>query len=136
MPVPGYVEFGRRVKCARAACSAAPDFQGVCARCPNGHWGVFLFCASAAREPATNGGPGTRLTRVLERLGFHYSPACGCRSMAAKMDALGPDWCRDHLGEILEVMRQSAADPKVNPLRIPFIEWAARRLILRSCQAA
>jgi hypothetical protein len=75
-------------------------------------------------------GPGTRLKRILARLGLRETPTCACRSMRVKMDAVGNEWCREHMDEILGVMREAAADPVSNPMKLPFIEWGARKMIL------
>lgn len=75
-------------------------------------------------------GPGARLAKALKRLGFRDCEGCQCRSMQARMDAWGSQ-CADHIEEILAVMRDAAGRPKCNPLRIPFVEHWARRLVLR-----
>jgi hypothetical protein len=72
--------------------------------------------------------------RLLRRLGFPHSPKCGCQDMALKMNLRGARWCRENSDEILRVMRAAAADPASNPLKLPFIEWGARRLILHCAQ--
>ena len=87
-------------------------------------------CPFGMSPPSPHEGPGTRLARLLKRLGFRYHPGCGCHDQVLRMNLAGAPWCRDNIEEILSVMRKAAADPVTNPMRIPFIDWAARKMIL------
>lgn len=88
---------------------------------------IDFACPWNMRPPE---GPGTRLARVLKRLGFKDCEGCQCKSMQAKMDAWGTK-CEDHAEEILSVIRDAASRAKCNPMRIPFIEPWVRRLLAR-----
>jgi hypothetical protein len=89
-------------------------------------------CPFGMSPPSPHEGPGTRLMRLLRRLGFQSSHAgCGCQDMALKMNLMGAPWCRGPgLAEILDVMRKGAANRASNPLGLPFIELAARKMIV------
>ncbi len=89
-----------------------------------------MFCLTAPSDPVTplKPGPGSRLSGMLKRLGFKVCASCG--SMSRKMDREGPQWCRDHIDEILAEMRKNSENSASNPLGIPFVEWAARRMVL------
>jgi hypothetical protein len=87
-------------------------------------------CPFGMSPPDPHEGPGTRLMRLLRRLGFRHTQQCRCQDMALKMNIGGPQWCREHIDEILAVMRAGAEDRAVNPLRLPFIEGAARSMVL------
>lgn len=45
--------------------------------------------------------PGTRLSRVLSKLGIAKGQDCGCEAMLARMNAGGTAWCREHMEEIV-----------------------------------
>jgi hypothetical protein len=109
------------------------NFADVCAECPDGRWGKHLFCPTFGMKVKPDG-PGTKLTKLLSRMGFRYTPECKCRDMAIMMDWWGPRVCRERSGEILAVMRASAADPRSNPMRIPFSEWLCTKIILHCCK--
>ena len=67
---------------------------------------------------------GHHLTRSLRRIGITYTPRCPCRSMAAKMDRNGPDWCEANIEMIVDVMRAEAKKRK-----LPFTGIVARVLV-------
>ena len=86
------------------------------------------------------GGPGTELKRLLsDWLGIEATSGCSCNSMAARMDALGPDWCESDAGtaEILGVMRDEHtkrwADGRT---RLPWADFGARQLVRLACRRA
>lgn len=70
-------------------------------------------------------GPGTELKKLLARFGITDQTGCQCRRMAAKMNRLGPQWCRDNLAEIVAVMEAEAKRRK-----LPFSAFIAKRLAL------
>jgi len=92
------------------------------------------------QPPAAPAGPGSRLKALLrDWLGIEASPTCRCNGMAAKMDALGPDWCESDEGmsEILGVMRDEHARRRAEGLTVlPWADFAARRLVLLACRQA
>ncbi len=76
------------------------------------------------------GGPGTELSKILAWFGVRSSPACRCKSMAARMDALGPDGSEAILDEVLAVMRQEAKRrglPWSEAVGLLLVKWAIRR---------
>lgn len=90
-------------------------------------------CPFGMSPPNPYEGPGTRLIRLLKRMGFHHTERCSCRDMALKMNCRGSEWCAgEGMFEILESMRKAAGDPRSNPMRIPFLEPVAARLV-RHC---
>lgn len=47
------------------------------------------------------GGPGTELKRLFSSFGFTPSSKCQCSARAYQMDRAGPDWCEEHIEEIV-----------------------------------
>ena len=95
--------------------------------------------ARTVRPPPPPGhGPGTELKALLARLVIVASQGCACNSMAAKMDRYGPQWCREHIEEIVDVMEREAARRKAGGkrsrlpllLRLPFWRTIARNRVL------
>jgi hypothetical protein len=84
---------------------------------------------ASSQRPAR--GPGTELKKLLARLGIVASPGCSCNSMAARMDAAGPDGSEAMLGDILAVMQAEAAKRG-----LPWIETAARLLVKKAIRNA
>jgi len=68
--------------------------------------------------------PGTELKRLLAKLGIEAEAGCQCNAMAKRMDAGGPEWCLEHVDEILKVMRKEASWRG-----LPFSDHGARFLI-------
>lgn len=88
---------------------------------------------------ATSAGPGTELHSILKDwLGIEPTADCPCRSMAAKMDRLGPDWCEsDGMPEILGVMRGEHAKRWADGRTLlPWSDITARQLVLLACRRA
>jgi hypothetical protein len=85
-------------------------------------------------------GPGTELKALLKDwLGIEASPACSCNKMAAKMNALGPDWCDSEAGlaEILGVMRDEHAKRWADGrTRLPWTDLGATQLVKLACRRA
>lgn len=85
-------------------------------------------------------GPGTELHRMLANwFGIVPSENCPCRTMAAKMNLLGPDWCESEAGmaEIIDVMQtEHARRKKAGETIYPWTEIGARQLIKRACRIA
>lgn len=83
-----------------------------------------------------DGGPGAELHALLrEWLGIEPTPDCQCRSMAATMDRMGPDWCEsdDGMAQILGVMREEHAK---RASLIPWTEFGAKQLVRLACRRA
>lgn len=92
------------------------------------------------REPtlaatAPTFGPGTELKKLLAGWPFYItsSPDCSCNAMAAKMDAMGCEWCEspEGMAEILAAMKSNA-----EKRGIPYIEAAAKLLVKRAIHKA
>lgn len=85
-------------------------------------------------------GPGTELSALLaDWLGIVSSPACGCRAMAARMDAMGPEWCESDEGmaEIIGVMRAEHGKRKAaGQTMLPWTDLGARTLVRLACRRA
>ena len=98
-----------------------------------------FFCGSARAcpapsesqqpvDPATHG-PGTELSRLLQRFGINPTPTCQCRAMQQTMDQWGCDECSkpDRIDEVVKVMREEAA-----ARGLPFFDIAGRLLVRRA----
>lgn len=85
-------------------------------------------------------GPGTELKRLLKNwLGIEPTAGCECNSMAARMDALGVEWCESDAGmaEIVNAMREEHAKRKAAGQTIlPWTDLGARQLVLLACRRA
>lgn len=66
---------------------------------------------------------GTRLKRLLRFVGIKTGN-CGCDEMAARMDAEGCDWCREHADAIVRQMKEEA-----RRRHLPFSRWMAGRVL-------
>ncbi len=50
-------------------------------------------------------GPGTQLHRIIKKLtGEGITAGCGCTSMIARMNANPPQWTRDNINDIINMM--------------------------------
>lgn len=88
--------------------------------------------AVAYATPTPRSGPGAELSAILKDwLGIEASPTCSCRAMAAKMDAMGEEWCEGPgMPEILAVMRAEHAKRR---LLIPWSDMAASAMVRLAC---
>jgi hypothetical protein len=88
---------------------------------------------AAALKQQPSARPGTQLSQLLKRFGIDAAPGCKCRSMAAKMDALGPAWCESEQGmaKILEAMRTEAGKRG-----LPFLDAVGKMLVRQAVRAA
>jgi hypothetical protein len=69
-------------------------------------------------------GVGTELKRLIAKLGIHPTPRCKCNQRAMAMDAAGPDWCEQHIEEIVGWLGEEA-----NNRRLPFVRAAGKLLV-------
>lgn len=76
-------------------------------------------------------GPGCQLKKSLAWWGIREDGSCGCSDYAAMMDAWGCDECWRRLEEIVEHLRQAAAEKGY-----PFIATAARIMVGRAIESA
>ncbi len=123
-----------RLRLCALCADLAPD---PCAVCRHGRWPAWEPCEPGSRplaalqaasppaaSPRPPDGPGTRLTALLSRLGLRAAVGCRCKSRAAEMDRLGPDWCEQNIDEIVAWLREEA-----KARRLPFLAPAARLLV-------
>jgi len=117
----------RCVNCGRGVASA-----GVRRTCLVGKR-IGLPPKAATIQRVQQVGPGTHLSQLLKRFGIDAAPGCKCRSMAAKMDALGPAWCESEQGmaEILEAMRTEAGKRG-----LPFLDAVGKMLVRQAVRSA
>jgi hypothetical protein len=76
-------------------------------------------------------GPGTELKRMLAAIGIQASGACKCKQRAIAMDAAGPDWCNEHIDEIVGWLEEEAHRRK-----LPFVRLAAKILVKAAIRSA
>ena len=106
---------------------SSPD--ATCPRC--GFVSKVSGAIRQCRKPLpTICGPGCQLRRTLAWFVRDYGK-CGCTEFAAQMDAWGPDECWRRIEEIVEHLRQAAAEKG-----LPFIGTAARIIVGRAIEAA
>ena len=63
---------------------------------------------SPRRMAAIQHGVGTQLHRLLGAFGIHPTKDCQCKSCAAKMNRLGPNWCEANIDEIVDWMQEES----------------------------
>jgi hypothetical protein len=94
----------------------------------------------AMAKPPVTAGPGTELKAILKDwLGIEATAGCGCNQTAARMDALGPDWCESDAGmtEILRTMRNEHAKRwRDGRTKLPWTDLGARQLVKLACRRA
>jgi len=137
--MPSTVAEIRRESCKRHRCYHELDYNDPLAACPEGHFGPWIFnpaqtpvlpaLPSQGETPTT--GPGTILKATLARLGIKPGPGCKCHARAIVMDKQGPDWCQEHLEEIVGWLKEEA-----QRAGLPFSPTAARLLIRRAIHKA
>lgn len=91
-------------------------------------------CPFAVDPPNPKDGPGTRLYRILHRMGFRETQTCGCKALTLAMNDWGATICRQNADIITESLGESAKDQKANPLRIPFFAPWVKKLVLHCCK--
>lgn len=119
---------------AVAACRSAPKSER-----PSPDELMQAAGVASAKHPI-QGGPGTELKRLLKDwLGIEATPTCGCNTMAARMDALGPEWCESDAGmaEIVRVMREEHAKRKAaGQTVLPWTDFGATQIVRFACRRA
>lgn len=80
---------------------------------------------SGVETVAPDEGCGTELRKLLALGRIHAESGCACKSMERKMNCNGPQWCRENLAEIVNVMAKEAKRRKM-----PFLRFVAKRLVL------
>jgi len=74
--------------------------------------------------PVETQGVGRELKRLLSLIGITVTPGCRCNKHAAKMNRLGPQWCRDNQKEIIGWMKEESRRRKR-----PFSKTAAKAIL-------
>lgn len=72
-------------------------------------------------------GPGTFLSKMLEKIGIKSSPNCSCKARAYKMNEMGPDWCEQNIDTVVGWLREEATKRK-----LPFVDFAGKLLVKRA----
>lgn len=87
-------------------CRTREDYRSLWDKAAAGESQQPRSGGAAAAQRMT--GPGAQLKGIFRELGFE---SCGvCDGWACKMDAWGPDGCREHAAEIVERLRTKAAE--------------------------
>lgn len=83
-------------------------------------------------DPVPTEGAGTYLKAFfLKWFGQQATPNCSCNAVAARMDTMGPQWCRDNMEWILEQIRLNAERRK-----LPFIRAVVQPIVLLAIRKA
>lgn len=72
-------------------------------------------------------GPGTFLSKTLEKIGIKSSPTCSCKARARIMNEKGNDWCAENVPVIVGWLREEAEKRK-----LPFVDIAGTLLVKRA----
>jgi hypothetical protein len=78
-------------------------------------------------------GVGSEIKKSLAFFGITATDSCPCNALAKKYDYEGPQWCRDHIDEILDALHQQAIARKKEFM---FVRSAAKLMVMRSIRAA
>lgn len=87
--------------------------------------------------PPDESAVGTRLKSMFRLVGFHADSGCQCDALAGMLDAAGLDFIENHVDEVVELIRDSAAQ-----LGVPAPRLILKRLVKlaiwreRKCLAA
>lgn len=77
-------------------------------------------------------GPGTHLKNMLAWFNIKAKEkGCKCAHMEKKMNQNGPQWCRDHMQEIVDHLAKEAKKRK-----LPFVRLAAEKLVRMAIRKA
>jgi len=98
---------------------------------PHEHYARLAAKYNPQASQAIGTGPGSQLKRMLSKIGIQPSPGCQCNKRAVLMDSNGPDWCEEHLEEIVGWLREEA-----QRAHLPFVDLAGRVLIRRAIKLA
>ena len=75
-------------------------------------------------------GPGTELHGLIRQFfGQDYAANCGCENMVRKMNAWGPDGCREHMDEIVDKMIHEGKKRKLLASSLPGARLVAKRVV-------
>ena len=94
-------------------------------------WEYTIGCPEDDCTPSRSGGPGSELTRLLGNFWIRYQPGCKCAERAARMNEMGPEWCRKNIDLINQWLKEEAESRG-----IPYFDWLGRQVILQAISAA
>ncbi len=66
---------------------------------------------------------------VIGKLTGAATKKCGCSARIAKLNELGPDWAEQHLGEVIDLLREGHRELR---LPVPFVPSVARDWIVEA----
>lgn len=84
----------------------------------------LLFPPTLEDQP---NGPGSILSKMLNKIGIKSTPNCACKRHAINMNINGSDWCERNIDTIVGWLKVEAQNRK-----LPFFELPAKMLILRA----
>jgi hypothetical protein len=87
----------------------------------------IAHCRPERMSPQSTCAAGSELKLLLKVFGIVAKEGCSCTSRAAKMDAMGCDWCEQNIDEIVGWLREEATKRK-----LPFVDLAGRMLVRRA----
>jgi hypothetical protein len=102
--------------------------------------GLAAEMALLSGTAAYTHGPGWHLKEILSGwLGITADSGCRCNDMAARMDAMGPDWCESDEGmaAIIDAMRSEHAKRRADGrTKLPWTDFGAKQLVRLACRRA
>ena len=72
-------------------------------------------------------GPGSILSKMLNKIGIKSTPNCACKRHAINMNINGPDWCEQNVDTIVGWLKTEAQNRN-----LPFLELPAKILVLKA----
>ena len=93
---------------------------------------VFNPAVSYPTAPA-NGGPGTEMTRIINRIGLGSD--CGrCKALAAEMDRGGADWVQNNKSYVVQrtISNAKALGHRMGPVQRMGVKAIVQRSVRRS----
>jgi hypothetical protein len=92
---------------------------------------AYPHAPKSAGSAIPAGGAGTHLKAFFKKwFGQVASPNCSCNAVAAQMDRLGPQWCRDNMEWILGEIQKNAEKrglPYIRAVVEPIVMLAIRK---------
>ena len=71
---------------------------------------------------------------IKDRTGEDYITGCGCKGMVTRMNAWGPDGCREHIDEIVTKMHTEAKNR--SKWKLPGVKLFMKRMVLSAIREA
>lgn len=78
-------------------------------------------------------GVGTQVKASLSLLGVNPSATCSCNAIAREWDEKGPAWCREHIEEMIDRLKEQHTAQKST---LPFLRPAVKIMLKRCIRAA